>query len=192
MSYTVVAGSTSGASNIAEAPVGTATSLTAAVAAGRYFVRVRAVTPCGGADSNEIELIVGLPQLPGAPVALTHQVAGRNVSLVWQAPGGAVDGYVIEAGSQPALSNLAVIRPGNVLSFSAADVQPGTYSSAFARSTRPARGRPRTKSRYSCRECVGLALVGHRGPHQPLPCVITGLAAGSGAAIIAGQLFSQD
>ena len=125
--YTVVAGSTSGANNIAEHPVGTATSLTAAVGAGRYFVRVRAVTPCGGADSNEIELSVGLPQLPGAAVALTHQVAGRNVSLVWQAPGGAVDGYVIEAGSQPTLSNLAVIRPGNVLSYSAADVQPGTY-----------------------------------------------------------------
>jgi hypothetical protein len=101
--------------------------LTAAVPAGRYFVRVRAVTPCGGAESNEIELSVGLPQPPGAPSALTHQVAGSNVSLMWQAPGSAVDDYVIEAGSQPALSNLVVVRVGNVLSFSAADVPPGTY-----------------------------------------------------------------
>jgi hypothetical protein len=126
-SYTVIAGSSSGASNVAQAPVGTATSLTAPVPAGRYFVRVRAVTPCGGAESNEVELLVGLAQLPGAPGVLTHQLVGGNVSLVWQGTGGPVDGYVIEAGSQPTLSDLVAIRVGNVLSFSAADVPAGTY-----------------------------------------------------------------
>ena len=126
-SYTVVAGSTPGASNIAQVPVGTATSLTAVVPSGRYFVRVRAVGPCGGAESNEVELIVGLPQLPGAPGNLVHQVTGRTVSLSWQAAAGTVDGYVLEAGSQPGSANLAVVSLGNVLSFTATDVPPGTY-----------------------------------------------------------------
>ena len=127
VSYTVIAGSTSGASNIAQAPVGTATTLTAPVPPGHYFIRVRAVTPCGGTDSNEVELIVGSTQLPGAPANLTHQVTGGTVSFSWLAAAGAVDGYVLEAGSQPALSNLAVVPVGNVLSFSAAGVPPGTY-----------------------------------------------------------------
>ena len=77
VSYTVVAGSTSGANNIAEAPVGTATSLTAAVAAGRYFVRVRAATPCGGADSNEIELLVGTSAAAGRS-RRPHASSGRQ------------------------------------------------------------------------------------------------------------------
>jgi hypothetical protein len=127
VSYTVVAGSTRGASNLAQIPVGTATTLSAVAPPGRYFVRVRAVTPCGVADSNEIELLVGLPPLPGAPGTLTHQVAAGTVGLAWQAAAGAVAGYAIEAGSQSGLSNLAAIRIGNVLTFSAAGVPSGTY-----------------------------------------------------------------
>jgi hypothetical protein len=128
VTYTVVAGSTRGASNIAQAPVGTQTSLTAAAPTGRYFIRVRAsVGLCGGADSNEIEVRVGLPPLPGAPPALTGQVTGGSVSLAWQAAAGTVDGYVIEAGAQPGLSNLAVLTIGNMLSFGTTGVPPGTY-----------------------------------------------------------------
>jgi hypothetical protein len=56
-----------------------------------------------------------------------HQLAGRSVSLVWQGAEGAVDGDVIEAGCQPTLSDLVVIRVGNVVSFSAAAVPSGTY-----------------------------------------------------------------
>jgi predicted phage tail protein len=128
VAYAVIAGSTSGASNIAHVQVGGATSLTAsAVPMGRYFIRVRAVTACGSADSNEVELAVGLPPLPGAPGTLTFQVAAGTVSLAWQASAGAVDGYVVEAGSQPGLSNLAVISIGNVLAFGAPGVPPGVY-----------------------------------------------------------------
>jgi predicted phage tail protein len=127
VSYTIVAGSTSGASNIAQAPVGTATTLTATVPPGRYFIRIRAVTACGSADSNEIEVVVGAPQVPGAPGNLTHQVTAGTVSFSWQAAAGVVGGYVLEAGSQPGSSNLAVVPIGNVLSFSAAGVPPGTY-----------------------------------------------------------------
>jgi hypothetical protein len=127
VSYTVIAGSSSGASNIAQAPVGTATTLSAAVPAGRYFIRIRAVTPCGSADSNEIDVVVGGVGVPGAPSTLTHQVTGGTVSFSWQAATGVVGGYVLEAGSQPGASNLAVVPIGNVLSFSAPGVPSGTY-----------------------------------------------------------------
>lgn len=127
VSYTIVAGSTSGASNIAQAPVGTATTLTATVPPGRYFIRVRAVTPCGSADSNEIDVVVGTLQVPGAPGNLTHLVTGETVSFSWQAAPGTVDGYVLEAGSQPGSSNLAVVAIGKVISFAAPGVPAGTY-----------------------------------------------------------------
>jgi len=127
VSYVVVAGSAPGTSNLAQVAVGTATSLVATAPPGRYFVRVRAVAPCGGAESNEVELTVAAPQAPGAPANLTNQVTGAGVSLSWQAAPGSVGGYVIEAGSQPGSANLAVIPLANVLSFSAAGVPPGTY-----------------------------------------------------------------
>jgi predicted phage tail protein len=127
VSYTIAAGSTPGSNNIAQIPVGTATSLTANAPAGRYFVRVRATSPCGAAESNEVELAVGLPPVPGAPANLTHQVNGGIVTLTWQASAGTVGGYVIEAGSQSGSANLAVMQLANVLSFSAAGVSRGTY-----------------------------------------------------------------
>jgi hypothetical protein len=87
---------------------------------------VRATTPCGAADSDEV-LVVGLPQVPGAPANLTHHVSGGTVTLTWQASAGTVGGYVIEAGSQSGSANLAVVPVGNVLSFGAAGDSSGTY-----------------------------------------------------------------
>ena len=127
VTYVIVAGSTSGASNIAQVPLGGATSLRATVPAGRYFVRARAVTACGAGDSNEVELVVESAQLPGPPGGLTHQVTAGTVSLLWHAAAGTVGGYVLEAGSQTSASNLAVVPVGNVLSFAAAGVPVGTY-----------------------------------------------------------------
>lgn len=45
---------------------------------------------------------------PAAPRALTAEVAGRQVTLKWQAPFGATQ-YVLEAGSAPGLADLATI-----------------------------------------------------------------------------------
>jgi hypothetical protein len=127
VSYTVIAGSTSGESDIGQAPLGAATSLTApGVPPGRYFIRVRAVTACGSADSNEVDVVVGAAQAPGAPANLTVQVNGPNVSFSWLAASGAT-GYVIEAGLEPGSSNLAIVPVGNVLTLSAPGVPPGTY-----------------------------------------------------------------
>jgi hypothetical protein len=127
VSYTIVAGSTPGGSNLAQIPVGTATTLSADAPVGRYFVRVRAAAPCGGAESNEVELRVGLPPAPGAPANLTHQANGGAITFTWHASAGTVSGYVLEAGSQSGAADLAVMPLGNVLTFSAAGVPQGTY-----------------------------------------------------------------
>ena len=128
VTYAVIAGSSSGASNIAQVGVGAATSLSAVAPVGRYFIRVRAQSPCGAfADSNEIDLPVGLPPLPGAPTALAQAVTGHTVSLTWQAAPGTLSGYVIEAGSAPGLSNLATLPVGVATTFSVSSVPGGTY-----------------------------------------------------------------
>lgn len=126
-SYTIVAGSTSGGSDIAQVPMGAVTSLSAVVPPARYFVRVRAATACGTADSNEVQLLVGVPPAPGAPGGLAHQVSGSKVTLTWQPAAGAVTGYALEAGSLPGLADIVVAPLGNVLSFVADGVPPGTY-----------------------------------------------------------------
>jgi hypothetical protein len=126
-SYVVEAGSGPGLSNITTADVGNVTTLSATgVATGRYYVRVRARNACGASPpSGELTLVVGTP--PGAPPGLTYQASAGTVALSWQAPAGVVDGYVVEAGSQPGLSNLATLAVGNRTSFSAGGVAPGTY-----------------------------------------------------------------
>jgi ASPIC/UnbV protein/VCBS repeat protein/fibronectin type III domain protein len=57
---------------------------------------------------------------PAAPQNLTSSVVGNSVSLTWtpNAFGGAVGDYVLEAGTGPGLSNLAVLSVGKTFSFS--------------------------------------------------------------------------
>jgi hypothetical protein len=95
------------------------------VADGRYYVRVRAMSPCGAfAESNEVELPVGLPPLPGAPANLAVLVNGSAVSLNWQAASGTVTGYIIEAGSATGLATLSL---GTINTHSVTGVPRGTY-----------------------------------------------------------------
>lgn len=61
ISYIVEAGSASGAANLFNGNVGGVTSLTARAAPGVYFVRTRAVNPCGtSGPSNEVSFTVTL------------------------------------------------------------------------------------------------------------------------------------
>ena len=108
-SYVVQAGSAPGLSNLAVANVGATTTLTASAPPGTYYVRVLALNAFGGSvASNEIIITVGNPcQAPASPpLMVTAQQSGNNVSINWFSPGGAVTGYVVEAGSAPGAANL--------------------------------------------------------------------------------------
>ena len=126
--YVVDAGSSSQQSNLYSAAVGLTTTLSAPAPPGTYFVRVRARRTSGlSGPSNEVTVVVGGPGPCAAlspPTMLTHSVAGQLVQLSWPTVNGAT-GYVVEAGSQAASSNLAVVEtPSNALSASAGN---GTY-----------------------------------------------------------------
>ncbi|MGD9902383.1 MAG: hypothetical protein AB7U83_02850 [Vicinamibacterales bacterium] len=103
-SYTVFAGSVSGAADLAAIPVAGATALTVTAPNGRYFVRVTGRNVFGaGPPSNEVVVQVGPPPCtvaPTPPGPLTHTLAGFTVSLAWiGSPTAAA--YVLEAGTVP-------------------------------------------------------------------------------------------
>jgi predicted phage tail protein len=100
---------------------------------GVYYARVRAVNADGSsAASNEVIVVVpgggncAVP--PNPPANLTSSVFGTFVTLNWTAPAGAcvAAGYVVQAGSAPGLSDIAVINVGNVNSLSVS-APPGVY-----------------------------------------------------------------
>lgn len=107
-SYIIEAGSTPGASNLANVDTGsTATSFGATAGPGTYYVRVRARNAFGvSGPSNEFTLIVGGGPCtpPAAPTGLAASVSGSTVTFTWNAVSGATS-YLIEAGSSPGGSN---------------------------------------------------------------------------------------
>ena len=132
-SYDVQAGSRTGLADLAVVST-TAPRLSAAAAAGIYFVRVVARDAAGlaGQRSDEIIVRVGSTSAcsapPGAPVLFPASAARGVVVLSWAAPAGPVTSYVLAAGSAPGRSDLAnVDLAGAATSFTATDVGPGTY-----------------------------------------------------------------
>jgi len=110
-SYTLYAGTGPGASNLAVASMGLATSITAVAPIGvPIYVRVVASNAAGSAPSNEIVFTLAPPNPPimNAPV-----VAGSNVTLSWTPPGsgGAPASYTVVArfeGSPTVIATLPV------------------------------------------------------------------------------------
>jgi Tol biopolymer transport system component len=131
-SYLIEAGSAPGLSDLAQLSTGNVTPSFVALGVpnGHYFIRVRSVNLGGtSGPSNEVRIIIGPPP-PGPPLAFSGRVAGSAVSLSWTAPGigGAASTYLIEAGSDPGMSNLASFTTGNPgTTFVAADVAEGLY-----------------------------------------------------------------
>jgi hypothetical protein len=127
-SYIVEAGSRTGASDLGTVST-TPASLSAAVGIGVYYVRVRSTNGVAVSEpSNEITVVVG-PTCPiiAPPSGLTASVSGTTVTVRWNGVAGAAS-YVLEAGSSPALSNLAAFDTGTTAtSFEATAVAPGTY-----------------------------------------------------------------
>jgi hypothetical protein len=128
-SYLIEAGSTPGASNLAQLSTGSPSTLFAVNApAGVYFVRVRALSgELTGPPSNDVTVTVGGSCAPPAPpVSLTSSVSGAAVALTWQ-PGSGASSYVVEAGSSSGLSDLASIDTGSSGTSFSASAPPGTY-----------------------------------------------------------------
>jgi hypothetical protein len=87
-----------------------------------YFFRI---TPIGaGTVSDEVSFNVGTPR-PGMPQNFTAALNGSTLVFAWAAPasGGAPTNYVLQAGTQFNLSNLAPgIGVGNTLTFSVPNI----------------------------------------------------------------------
>jgi hypothetical protein len=132
--YIVNASLSPGGAIIASLPVSDTSLIVSAVPNAVYYVHVRAVNIDGSSGpSNEVVVAVpgGGPScatLPNAPSNFGATVTDSLVTLSWSAPVGgcAPSGYVIQAGSAPGLSNLAILNvgPATELSVSA---PPGTY-----------------------------------------------------------------
>ncbi|MCC7179968.1 MAG: carboxypeptidase regulatory-like domain-containing protein [Acidobacteria bacterium] len=129
--YVVEAGSASGLTNIGRVAVSGRSLTFPNVPQGFYVLRVRA-TNAGGTSAPSAEVMVvvgGVPAPPGAPSFTLHTVSGNTVTLTWAAPtSGTPTSYVVEAGSAPGLSNLAVANTGSAATTVAfSGVPPGTY-----------------------------------------------------------------
>ncbi len=128
--YTLEAGRTSGAADLANFALPPVTSYAATAPPGVYFVRTRAHNPCGTSPpSNEVVITLGGPvEVPQPPTGLTAIVAGRNVALQWTPPtsGGLPSGFLLEAGNAPGLANVAVFQT-TAPALGAANVPPATY-----------------------------------------------------------------
>jgi hypothetical protein len=99
---------------------------------GEYWARVRGRNEFGlGAPLDEYRLFVTATGYspPGAPVNVVALMAGTALTVTWDAdPGGTpATGYMLEAGTAPTLSNVAVLNLGNTRTFSYTGVPPGVY-----------------------------------------------------------------
>ncbi len=136
--YLIEAGSAPGLWDLATIATGHSLPAFSAngVAAGTYFVRVRAMNAeWVSRSSNEVRIQVatgspGGPGAPGVPQGLAAGARGSSVTMNWTAPatGGSPSSYLIEAGSAPGLADLARITTGNpTTSFVATGVWNGQY-----------------------------------------------------------------
>jgi outer membrane biosynthesis protein TonB len=133
--YVVEAGSSAGAADLAQvATNGLSTTFVArGVAAGAYYVRVRAANAAGvGPASNDVLAVVGggtdATAVPGAPINLTATTFNGDVTLRWNPGSGSPSSYVIEAGSVPGARDLASFTTGSTATeFQTTGVGAGVY-----------------------------------------------------------------
>ena len=130
--YLVEASVVPGGAIVASLPVGGTTLTVPNVPPGTYFVRVRGLN--GGAQSapsNEVTVAVtggstGCPGPPNAPVVSINATA-LQVGANWSSGTGCpATSFLLQAGSEPGLSNIAQINMGGQQAVSAT-VPPGNY-----------------------------------------------------------------
>jgi hypothetical protein len=123
--YTLVAGTGPGLSNIATFGTGATRQLVVNAPPGVYYVRVVADSPCGqGAPGPDTVVAVG-GALPLPSSSISGAVAGSTVTITWPAVFGAIS-YRLDAGNGPLLSNAASVTTA-ATSLVANGVPSGTY-----------------------------------------------------------------
>jgi hypothetical protein len=132
--YVINASLSPGGPIIAALPVSGTSLIVTDVPNGVYYVHVRAVNIDGASDASN-EIVVPVPSSgsacsapPNAPTNLSATVSENIVELSWAAPvaGCAASGYVVQAGSAPGLSNLAILNVGAATSLTVS-APPGIY-----------------------------------------------------------------
>jgi hypothetical protein len=131
-SYVVEIGASPGATAASYTVNAAETSYSLSLTDGTYFGRVRAVNGTGSSGpSPEFTVSVGSAALiPGPPGSFAVTTTGISAMFSWTAPttGAAPAQYVIEAGSEAGLTNVAEIQtPNNLPWFTVPAVPPGTY-----------------------------------------------------------------
>ncbi|HEX2520292.1 MAG TPA: fibronectin type III domain-containing protein, partial [Castellaniella sp.] len=130
-SYLLQVGSTPGARDLMDAPVGNTTSVSGHATAGTFYWRVVAINESGpGQPSSEAKFTVGGPcSSPGPPQDLIIWLDGRTVNFRWSAPvtGSAVTNYILEAGTLPGSVNIYNGSTGSVRTRASAPAPPGIY-----------------------------------------------------------------
>lgn len=129
-SYTLLAGSAPGRSDVAipfTASGATGFTYASAIPPGTYYVRLRAHNACGSRDTPDLPLTVGRGDLPLEPLNLTAARTGNVVTVSWLASPGPITGYILEAGTDVGLANLATVSLGPVTSFVVPPVPAGVY-----------------------------------------------------------------
>jgi hypothetical protein len=120
----IVAGTTSGGTNLGVHNVGAGTTITATLPLGQYFFRVIAVNNAGQSpESPEASFTIGGAP-PGTPGRPTATVVGNTVTISWTpGPGGAPTYYLIHAGSTSGGTELGVhnVGPGTTLTVTLGD-----------------------------------------------------------------------
>ena len=133
-SYIVEASLSPGGPLIASLPTTNTALVVTAVPNAIYYVAVRGVNADGAsARSNEVIVVVpggggGCSTQPDAPTNLAGSISGNVVTLNWTPPvtGCPPTGYIVQAGSAPGLSDIAIINVGSAPTLSAS-APPGTY-----------------------------------------------------------------
>jgi hypothetical protein len=171
---------------IASLPVSVAPFTVANVPNGVYYVRVLAVNS-NGASTPSNEIVVSIPNgaavcttPPNTPSNLTASALGTLVSIAWvPSPSGCpATGYVVQAGSAPNQSNIAVVNVGAATSLSAS-APGGTYYIRVVAVNGSGNSSPSPDL---------MLTVGSLSPSTPLPGSPTGTSFGPGQWFVNTQI----
>lgn len=129
--YSLLARASAGGPLLVNLPVGNVTSFSAVGPNGVFVLSIAATNASGtGPESSPVTITLPtVPPPPGPPANLVATASGGTASFSWSAPttGGAVGGYVLQAGLAPGfavpIASVPVAATGLVIP----GVPPGTY-----------------------------------------------------------------